>query len=152
MMAFWDAPPGTILGVSDWFLIDQARIDRFADLTEDRQFIHVDPARAARDTPFGGTIAHGFLTLSMASHFLEQAVPEIGSTRESLNYGFEKLRFLSPVPAGARVRGRFSLQRVDARGPDARLITLSLTVETEGSERPALVADWLIMQRLDEAT
>src|SRR5665213_2409439 len=100
---------GTETGVSKWFTIDQKRIDAFAEITEDRQFIHVDPD-AARATPFGGTIAHGFLTLSMFSAFASDALPRIDGLAMGVNYGFEKLRFLSPVPAGARIRGRFRLE------------------------------------------
>ncbi len=141
--------PGTELGVSDWLEIDQALIDRFADLTKDWQFIHVDPARAA-ETSLGGTVAHGFLTLSLASHLLAQAVPRIGDgVREGLNYGFDRLRFLAPVPAGARIRGRFRLKGVQERGPGVRLVTLEMTIEIQGGERPALVAEWLTMQRLE---
>ena len=149
-MSLHEKAPGTVLGVSDWFEIDQQRIDRFADLTEDRQFIHVDPVRAA-ETPFGGTIAHGFLTLSMLSHFLEQAVPEMGNTRESLNYGFEKLRFLSPVPVGARIRGRFTLLGTEERRPGMRLYRLGAEVEIEGGARPALATEWLVMLVTDGA-
>ncbi len=141
--------PGMELGLSDWLEIDQALIDRFADLTKDWQFIHVDPVRAA-ETSLGGTVAHGFLTLSLASHLLAQAVPTIGDgVREGLNYGFDRLRFLAPVPAGARIRGRFRLKGVQERGPGVRLLTLEMTIEIQGGERPALVADWLTMQRLD---
>ncbi|MCC6000645.1 MAG: MaoC family dehydratase [Pararhodobacter sp.] len=145
-----ETAPGTVLGISDWFRVDQQRIDRFADLTEDRQFIHIDPVRAA-ETPFGGTIAHGFLTLSMLSHFLEQAVPEMGNARESLNYGFEKLRFLSPVPAGARIRGRFTLLGTEERRPGMRLCRLGAEIEIEGGTRPALATEWLVMLVTDPA-
>ena len=94
--------------VSRWFVIDQARIDAFAEITEDRQFIHVDP-QAARATPFGGTIAHGFLTLAMLSAFAQDARPKVSGVAMGVNYGFDRLRFLAPVPAGARMRGRFKL-------------------------------------------
>ena len=97
---------GTEIGVSKWILVDQARIDAFAEITEDRQFIHIDPV-AAKQTPFGGTIAHGFLTLSLASAMSYDAVKPLDGVVMGVNYGFDKLRFLAPVPAGSRIRGRF---------------------------------------------
>lgn len=145
-------PPGTELGCSDWLTIDQPLIDRFADLTRDWQDIHVDPVRAAA-SPLGGTVAHGFLTLSLASHFLAQAVPALGEgVREGLNYGFDRLRFVAPVKAGARVRGRFRLTGIEPRGPGWRLLRLGLTVEIAQGARPAVVADWLVLQRLETAS
>src|SRR5260370_27172519 len=108
------AHSGTEVGVSRWFAIDQSRIAAFADITEDRQFIHVDP-EAARATPFGGAIAHGFLTLSMLSALAMDALPAIEGRAMGVNYGFDKLRFLSPVPAGARIRRRLQLASVTAR-------------------------------------
>jgi acyl dehydratase len=122
--------------------IGQSQIDAFADLTGDHQFIHVDPVRAA-GTPFGGTIAHGFLTLSLLSRFAGKARPRIAGTRHSVNYGFDKLRFVAPVPAGARVRGRFRLTRLDQRAPGELTQHYEVTVEIEGAERPALIADWI---------
>ncbi|MEW6642743.1 MAG: MaoC family dehydratase [Pseudomonadota bacterium] len=134
---------GTEVGVSAWHLVDQARIDAFAQVTEDHQFIHVDPARAARETPFGGTIAHGFLSLSLMSVFAYEVLPSIEGTRMSVNYGFDKLRFVSPVRAGSRVRGRFTLAEATLRAPNELLSRTHVTVEIEGGEKPALVADWL---------
>lgn len=136
---------GTELGVSPWFLVDQARIDAFAETTEDRQFIHVDP-EAARATPFGGTIAHGFLTLSLASAMSYAAVAPLDGMVMGVNYGFDKLRFLAPVPAGSRVRGRFKLLSAEDKGGGRWLLKHELTVEIEGSDKPALIAEWLSMQ------
>ena len=140
--------PGLIgqeIGVSRWFEIDQARIDAFAGITEDRQFIHVDP-EAAKATPLGGTIAHGFLTLSLASAMSYDCVPPLAGVAMGLNYGFDKLRFLAPVPAGSKVRGRFRLLSADDRGGGRWLLKHELTVEIDGGDTPALVAEWLSMQ------
>lgn len=136
---------GEEMGLSRWFLIDQACIDAFADITEDRQFIHIDPERAAR-TPFGGTIAHGFLTLSLASAMSYDAVKPLDGVVMGVNYGFDKLRFLAPVPAGSRVRGRFKLLSAEDKGGGRWLIKQELTVEIEGADKPALIAEWLGMQ------
>jgi len=139
---------GAEIGVSRWLLVDQQRIDAFAEITEDRQFLHVDP-EAARATPFGGTIAHGFLTLSMLSALAIDALPHIEGRRMGINYGFEKLRFLAPVPAGARIRGRFFLASVAPRSPGEFLSRINVTVEIEGAAKPALVAEWLTLSVLD---
>lgn len=133
---------GTEVGVSSWHLIDQARIDAFAEVTQDHQFIHVDPALAA-DTPFGGTIAHGFLTLSLLSAMGIEAQPKIKGATMGINYGFEKVRFLAPVKVGSRVRGRFVLARLTRPKSQEVDIVWQSTVEIEGSKRPALVAEWL---------
>ena len=138
---------GTEMGVSRWFLVDQARIDAFAEVTEDRQFIHVDP-EAAKITPFGGTIAHGFLTLSLASAMTYDAVPPLEGVAMGVNYGFDKLRFLAPVPVGSKVRGRFKLLSAEDKGGGRWLLKHELTVEIEGSDKPALIAEWLGMQML----
>ncbi|WP_293827815.1 MaoC family dehydratase [uncultured Brevundimonas sp.] len=138
---------GQEVGVSRWFVVDQARIDAFADCTEDRQFIHVDP-EAARATPFGGTIAHGFLTLSLASAMSYDAVRPLDGVVMGVNYGFDKLRFLSPVRAGRRVRGRFKLLSAEDKGGGRWLLKHELTVEIDGEDKPALVAEWLAMQML----
>jgi acyl dehydratase len=135
--------------VSRWFLVDQARIDAFAEITEDRQFIHVDP-EAARSTPFGGPIAHGFLTLSMLSAMGMDAFPAVSGVAMGVNYGFDKLRFLSPVPAGARVRGRFKLTGATLRSEREWLISVDVTVEIEGAPKPALAAQWLTMRVMRE--
>ncbi len=136
---------GQELGVSNWITVDQAMIDQFAETTFDTQWIHVDPDRAARETPFGGAIAHGFLTLSLCSRFAYDCFEDVPGQVMGINYGFDKLRFLSPVLAGSRVRGRFTLQSVDQRGPNQVLRSTTLTVEIEGQDKPALIADWLGM-------
>lgn len=133
---------GREIGISDWRQIDQAVIDAFAELTLDHQFIHVDPVRAAA-TAFGGTVAHGFLTLSLLSNFRRQAVPPIAGAIMTVNYGIERLRFLAPVRAGARVRGRFTLKDLRERKPREWLLVLEVRVEIEGADRPALSAEWL---------
>lgn len=134
---------GKEIGVSSWHLVDQKRIDVFADATEDHQFIHIDPERAARETPFGTTIAHGFLTLSLLSVFSYEALPKISGATMGINYGFDKLRFVSPVRAGSRVRGRFTLMEATMRKPNELLSRTSVSVEIDGEQRSALVADWL---------
>ena len=136
---------GTEIGFSEWLEIDQVRIDTFADVTEDRQYIHVNKELAEK-TPFGGTIAHGFLTLSLLSHFSEASGLVIEGVKMGINYGFEKIRFLAPVPNGSRVRGRFFLKSVVEKKEGNFLITYQVSVDIEGSEKPALVADWLTLQ------
>ena len=133
---------GEELGASDWLTIDQNRIDAFADLCGDHQFIHVDPERAAQ-TPFGGTIAHGFLTVSLLTWFAAGVRPRIEGTRHSVNYGFDRLRFVAPVPAGSRVRGRFRLTSLEERVPGEITQHYEVTVDIEGAARPALIADWV---------
>ena len=108
---------GTEVGVSRWFSVSQEKINTFADVTEDQQFIHIDPKRAAAETPFGGTIAHGFLTVSLMSAMAYDAQPKIAGVEMLVNYGFERLRFITPVPSGSRVRGRFVLASVEERKP-----------------------------------
>ncbi len=136
---------GTEIGVSDWITVDQDRINQFADITEDHQFIHIDEAKA-KMTPFGGTIAHGFLTLSLLSKFSEQCGVVIEGVVMGVNYGFEKVRFLSPVPSGGKVRGRFMLKSVTEKKPGQFVLAYDVTVEIEGGDKPALVAEWLGMQ------
>ena len=136
---------GQEVGVSRWITVDQARIDAFAEITEDRQFIHIDPERA-KATPFGGTIAHGFLTLSLASVMSYDAVAPLEGVVMGVNYGFDKLRFLAPVPVGSNVRGRFRLLSAEDKGGGRWLLKQELTVEIEGSDKPALIAEWLGMQ------
>ena len=135
---------GSEVGVSDWLLVDQARIDSFAEITEDRQFIHVDPEAAAL-TPFGGTVAHGFLTLSLLSRMAYEAMLTPENVKMGVNYGFEKIRFLAPVRTGKRVRGRFVLASFEEKGPGRYQFVHNVTVEIEGEEKPALVADWIGM-------
>ncbi len=134
---------GKEIGISGWHTVDQSRIDAFADVTEDHQFIHIDPERAARETPFGATIAHGFLTMSLLSVFSYEALPKIEGATMGVNYGFDKLRFVSPVRAGSRVRGRFTLTEAKMRGPNELLSRTSVSVEIDGEAKPALAADWL---------
>lgn len=135
---------GKDLGCSEWFLIDQDRINRFADVTEDHQFIHVDVERA-KAGPFGDTIAHGFLTLSLLSHLTEDCglMPE--NTVMGVNYGCDKVRFLQPVKVDQRVRARVKPVSVIERQPGQFLIKSEITVEIEGEDRPALVAEWLAL-------
>jgi len=128
--------------VSSWILVDQPRIDAFADATEDRQFIHVDPESAAR-TPFGGTIAHGFLSLSLLSRMGAEAMLLPDSLKMAINYGLDRVRFLAPVRAGSRVRGRFRLDSVEEKAPGQVLMRHTVTVEIEGEAKPALTAEWL---------
>jgi len=133
---------GEEIGVSDWISIDQARIDSFADTTEDRQFIHVDPAAAAR-TPFGGTIAHGFLTLSLLSRMGAETMLIPEGLKMAVNYGLDRVRFLAPVRSGKRVRGRFTLDSVEDKAPGQVLMHHTVTVEIEGETKPAMTAIWL---------
>jgi acyl dehydratase len=133
---------GSEVGVSDWILIDQHRIDAFAEVTDDHQFIHVDPAAAAV-TPFGGTVAHGFLTLSLLSRMAADAMLRPANIRMGVNYGFEKVRFLAPVRSGSRVRGRFTLQRFEEKRPGQYQFVHDVTVEIEGEDKPALIAEWI---------
>ena len=134
---------GTEVGVSNWITVDQEMIDKFATVTHDEQWIHIYPERAAAETPFGGAIAHGFLTLSLASRFAYDCFNMLPGQVMGINYGMNKLRFLKPVVAGSRLRGRFTLQEVAAKGPKNMLRTNLLTIEIEGEETPALVAEWL---------
>ena len=136
---------GTEVGVSSWIEIDQARIDAFAEVTNDHQFIHVNP-ELAKQTSFGTTIAHGFLTLSLASGMSYEAVAPLEGVVMGVNYGFDKLRFLAPVPVNSRVRGRFKLLSAEDKGGGRWLIKHELTVEIEGGDKPALIAEWLGMQ------
>ena len=133
---------GEEVGVSSWLMVDQARIDAFAEATEDRQFIHIDPEAAAQ-TPFGGTIAHGFLSLSLLSRMGAEVMLHPSTVRMALNYGLDRVRFLSPVRSGRRVRGRFRLDSVQEKAPGQLLMRYTVTVEIEGEEKPALTAEWL---------
>jgi acyl dehydratase len=135
---------GSEVGVSDWLVIGQERIDAFAKATEDRQFIHVDPAAAAQ-TPFGGTVAHGFLTLSLLSRMAAEAMLVPDGLKMAVNYGFDRVRFLAPVRSGKRVRGRFVLDSVQEKAPGQSLMRHNVTVEIEGEDKPALTALWLTL-------
>jgi len=142
---------GQELVVSDWLEVSQARIDAFAECTEDRQWIHIDPERARRESPFGGSIAHGFLTLSLLSKLLTESI-RFATARMGVNYGFNRVRFTAPVPAGARVRGRFVLAQLEDIEADGEMkgvqmtgvqMTWLVTIEREGSDKPCLVAEWV---------
>ena len=133
---------GSEVGVSDWLLVDQARIDSFAAVTEDHQFIHIDPEAAAK-TPFGGTIAHGFLTLSLLSRMAADAMLRPDGIKMGVNYGFEKVRFIAPVRSGKRVRGRFVLASFEEKRPRQFQFTHQVTVEIEGEDKSALIAEWI---------
>jgi acyl dehydratase len=134
---------GEEVGVSDWFEVAQSRINAFADATEDHQWIHLDTERAKTDSPFGSTIAHGFLSLSLLPHLAAQAYRVQGDFKMGINYGLNRLRFVSPVPSGSRVRARFTLQSVEDV-PGGSQLTVVATVEIEGGQKPALVAEWLV--------
>lgn len=136
---------GTVIGVSEWITIDQDRINQFADVTEDHQFIHINEDMA-KMTPFGGTIAHGFLTLSLLSKFSESAGLVIEGVKMGVNYGFNNVRFLAPVPSGAKVRAQFTLKEVVEKKPGQHLLTYEVSVEIDGQDKPALICDWLGMQ------
>jgi acyl dehydratase len=137
-----EARVGEEIGVSDWLAITQDRITQFAEATEDRQWIHVDPTRAATESPFKTTIAHGFLTLSLVSLLLRNAITITG-VRMSINYGSNRVRFVAPVLTGAKVRGRFALAAAEAKD-DSIQATWAITVEREGEQKPACVAEWLV--------
>ncbi|WP_326536578.1 MaoC family dehydratase [Pseudorhodoferax sp.] len=128
--------------LSGWRAITQSDIDRFADLTGDHQWIHVDPARAARESPFGGTIVHGFLTLAMTARLFNDAIT-LENRKSGLNYGFDKLRFVTPVPAGAKVRAGFQLAEAQRIAPGTLQCGWDVQIEAEGAARPAIAARWL---------
>ena len=129
---------GQEIGISDWINVTQDMIDRFADVTGDHQWIHVDRERAKRETPFGSTIAHGFLTVSLLPQLSQQALSVKGDFKMRINYGFNRLRFVSPVPAGSKIRARFTAQKVTDNE-----VTWLVTVDVEGQVKPAVVAEWL---------
>jgi acyl dehydratase len=135
---------GEEVGVSGWVAIDQSRIDAFADATEDRQFIHIDPDAAAQ-TPFGGTIAHGFLTLSLLSRMAAEAMLLPEGMTMAVNYGFDRVRFLAPVRSHKKVRGRFTLDSIEEKAPGQLLARHHVTVEIEDEDKPALTAQWLTL-------
>jgi len=136
---------GTEIGRSDWRTVTQAMIDAFAESTDDHQWIHLDSARAAAETPFGGTIAHGFLTLSLLSTLAYEAIPRLEGATMGINYGFDRIRFMAPVKSGARVRAIFSLAAADIRPSGRVLSTYEVTLEIENSLKPALTATWLTL-------
>ncbi|WGL16543.1 MaoC family dehydratase [Microbulbifer bruguierae] len=136
---------GRETGPTDWFQIDQNRIDMFAECTLDRQFIHVDPAAAAK-SPFGTTIAHGFLTLSLLSFFAEQLQIAVDGVKMGVNYGLDKVRFINPVKVDQRVRARAKVLDIIEKNSGQFQLKLEVTLEIEGQEKPALIAEWLVMQ------
>ncbi len=137
------AMTGTVIGVSDWLTVDQAMIDKFADATGDHQFIHVNPELAAQ-TPFGGTIAHGFLSLSLMPVLTQKTdMPRMDGVKMGVNYGGNKTRFLSPVRSGRRVRGTFKLLEIEQKRPGQYQQTTEYTLEIEGEDKPALIAEWI---------
>lgn len=142
-LEYYQALAGSEVGTSSWVTIDQPMVDRFAQCTGDAQWIHTDPARATAETPFGGTVAHGFLTLSLASSFASECFKPRPGQVMGINYGLNKVRFITPVRVGARVRGKFALQGISVRSDTELLRESLLTVEIEGAEKPALVAEWL---------
>ncbi len=137
---------GEEIGTSRWFPMPQSRIDTFADCTEDWYFIHTDPEKAAQETPWGGTIAHGFLTLSLLSAMAYDVIPSIDGAVRGVNYGLDRIRFVSPVPTGSNVRGKFVLAEAKTDKPDEITLTYDVTVEIEDAERPAVAARWLTRQ------
>lgn len=134
---------GMEIGVTEWFAVTQERIQQFADATGDHQWIHVDVERARRESPFKTTIAHGFLTLSLLPQFMPQVIQIKGGMRMGINYGLNRLRFVSPVRSGARIRARFTVQSIKDFGEGLEIVYV-VTVEGEGSEKPCLVAEWVV--------
>ena len=133
---------GREVGVSDWLVVAQDRIDAFADATGDHQWIHVDAERARTSTPFGATIAHGFLTLSLLSALMRDAVTVSGA-RMTLNYGLNRVRFVSPVPSGSRIRARVALAKIDHMADSIQAVW-NVTIERDGGDKPAVVAEWIV--------
>ena len=146
-VAEYEARIGTEVGQSSWIVIDQERIDAFADVTLDRQFIHTDPLRA-KTSVFGGTIAHGLLTLSLLSIMAQESLPPIEGSTSSVNYGMNGLRFLAPVRCDRRVRGRFTLKGISQRSERVQQLLLAATVDIEHEGKPALVAEWIVLFHL----
>jgi acyl dehydratase len=136
---------GREVGAGDWFEVSQERINQFADATGDHQWIHVDVERAKAETPFGSTIAHGFLTLSLLSDLVSRTVQVKLPIKMGINYGLNKVRFVSPVPAGARIRARVALQSLEDI-PGGQQLVWAVTIEREGGEKPCCVAEWLVRQ------
>lgn len=142
------AAVGTEIGVSPWRVVSQEMIDKFADATDDHQYIHVDPEKAA-ETQFGGTIAHGFLSLSLLSAMAYETIPPLEDASMSINYGFDRLRFVAPVRSGTRVRARFKLADATVRPSGWVQINYDLSIEIEGSKKPAISARWLTIAVID---
>ena len=133
---------GTEIGASDWFLVTQELVDSFAALTMDQQWIHVDPPRAQQESPFGGTIAHGFLTLSILSH-LSELTFSFSDRKMGINYGLNRVRFTSPVPSGSRVRARFTLAKYEKIDGGGVQVVWNVVIEREGGNKPVLIAEWI---------
>ncbi|MDH4565177.1 MaoC family dehydratase [Pseudomonas sp. BN414] len=134
---------GQLRGTSDWITVDQAKLDDFAQVTGDDAFIHTDPIRASH-TRFGGTIAHGLFVLSLLPLMMRTAMPAITDKKMAVNYGYDRVRFTGTVPVNSRVRGRFSFEGITERAPGFHLLSYEVTVEVEGRDGPALVANWLL--------
>ncbi|MCP1200340.1 MaoC family dehydratase [Notoacmeibacter sp. MSK16QG-6] len=141
-----------MLGRSAWRNIGQDRIAAFADITEDHNFIHLDEKRVRAETAFQTTIAHGFLTLSLLSAFANDVIPKLKGQTAAINYGFDEIRFIAPVPAGSRIRGNFTLLGLSTRQSGHVQLTWRVEVEIEGQERPALVARWITLAMMEEAS
>lgn len=141
----YEALEGKIMGHSDWITVDQKMIDGFCDVTGDYQFIHNDPERAKDDTPFGGTIAHGFLTLSLITKMYKDRVPQLVDHELVINYGLNRVRFLEPVPSGAEIRGKFTLKSIAKRREGQYLAENEVHVSIKGNEKPAMICTWLTL-------
>jgi len=139
---------GREIALTEWFAVTQDRIDRFAEATEDRQWIHVDRERAQRESPFGATIAHGFLTLSLLSHFMKQAIELRGGVRMGINYGLNRVRFPAPVRVDSQIRARINLESLKEL-PGALEAVFSVSLEVQGSEKPCCVAEWIVRYYLE---
>ena len=148
--AFQKTQIGQKIGSSGWITVAQERINEFAEITEDPQFIHIDPDRAKQLSPFGKTIAHGFLVLSLASKFAIQVLPETSSKIVRINYGFNKIRFVHPVFVNSRVRGTFTLNSIEKKNSFSLLKNFELNIEIKDTKKPALIAEWLIMTQFSE--
>jgi acyl dehydratase len=146
------AQVGKEIGISPWRVVTQQMIDQFAEATDDHQFVHTDPERAAKESPYGGTIAHGFLSLSLLSAMTYETIPVLEGAAVGVNFGFDKIRFMAPVHAGARIRARFVLAHFRMRPSGIAEINYDVTVELEGSSRPALTAYWLTLMMPDRRT
>jgi acyl dehydratase len=131
---------GEVIGASSWIVVDQKRIDEFAHCTDDHQWIHVDTERAAKESPFGGTVAHGFLTLALLAPTIFEVMLSRVEVKQAINYGLEKVRFLAPVRAGRRVRNRVKIASMEDKGAGRTLLTIENTIEIEGEDKPALIA------------
>lgn len=146
MTVFTLAELGTLVGreiaTSDWMVVDQDRINAFADTTDDHQWIHVDVDRARTETAFGSTIAHGFLTLSLTSSLMRNAI-RIDGLQMTLNYGLNRVRFVSPVPSGSRIRARIAVEKIEKVGDSIQVIW-NVTIERDGSDKPCVVAEWIV--------